>query len=97
MRATQPRTARRPGASSRRRAPVSALFEPADDVEPELGRARAVDDPVVEGQREVADLRRDDGAVAHDRARADAADAQDRDLGMVDDRRLEEAPELAGA
>ena len=35
--------------------------------------------------------------MPHDRALGDATDAQDRDLGVVDNRGLDEASELAGA
>src|SRR6266566_875727 len=85
------------GARLSGRAPASALLEPADDGEPELGRAGAVDDAMVERDGHVADLRRDDLAVSHDRPRPDASDAENRDLGVIDDGRLQEAAELARA
>ncbi len=68
-----------------------------DDGEPELGGSRAVDDPVVERERDVADLRDSELALADDGSRRNSPDAEDRDLGVVDDRCLEEAGELARA
>ena len=68
-----------------------------DHGEAERRRTRAVDDAMVEGDREGSGAPHDDLTLADDRARCDPADAQDRDLRMVDDRGLEEAGELAGA
>ena len=65
--------------------------------EPERGGAGAVDDTVVERDRDGADRPDDDLAVADDGPRSDPTDAEDRDLRVVDDRRLEEARELARA
>src|SRR5581483_9727194 len=72
-------------------------FQPGDHGERELGGARAVDHTVVERDADVADRARDDLAVADDRPLGDAMDAEDGDLGMVDERRDEHAAELAGA
>src|SRR3954447_16691918 len=74
-----------------------AALEPADHRKPELGRTGAVDDAMVERERDVGDAAHDDLAGAGDRAVGDPTDAQDRDLGMVDERRLEEPGELARA
>ena len=52
---------------------------------------------MVEGDRDVADAAYDDLPVAHDRPLHDAVDAEDPDLGMVDERRHEEPTEPAGA
>ena len=52
---------------------------------------------MVERDRDRADRARLDLAVADDRALGDAADAEDRDLRVVDDRRRQQAAELAGA
>ena len=52
---------------------------------------------MVERHRDVAHLPDDDLAVAHDRPLRDAVDAEDRDLGMVDQRRHEEARRAARA
>ena len=71
-------------------------MEALDHGEPELGGAGAVHDAVVERDGDVADLPHGDLAVAHDGPRGDPADAEDADLGVVDDRRLEEAAEPAG-
>src|SRR5512132_1238987 len=72
-------------------------FQAADDPQPELGGARAVDDSVIEGQRDVADRPHRDLAVADNGSLCNPTDADDRDLRVVDDRRLEEARELARA
>ena len=74
-----------------------AGLEAGDHVERERRRPCPVDDAVVEGDRDVADLADDDLAVANDGARADPVQAEDRHLGMVDERRHEEAAELARA
>src|SRR5437870_3879445 len=76
---------------------VSDAFEAADHGEAELGRSRAVDDAVVEGDRDRPGGPGDDLAVPDDRPLGDSADAQDRDLGVVDDRRRQQAAELARA
>ena len=85
------------GESRRGSATLVASLEPADHGEAELGGARAVDDAVVERDGDRAHRPDDDLAVAHDRALGDPADAEDRHLRVVDDRRREEAAELAGA
>ena len=96
--------ARRPsdGAAHRgdaRRAPRQrsrlALLKPGDDCEAEVGRALAVDDAVVERHGDVPHRPRDDLAVANDRALVDPVDPEDRDLGMVDERRDEQTGGLA--
>src|SRR4249919_1152237 len=71
-------------------------FEPADHGQAELGCAGAVDHAVVERERHVAGLRDRELAAPDNRALGDPADAEDRDLGVVDDGRLEQAGELAG-
>src|SRR3954469_10250382 len=86
-----------PGARAPQRSGCPASLQSANDVEAELGRPRTVDDTVVERDRDVPDACRNDSAVAHHRAIADPADAQNRDFGMIDDRRLQQAAELAGA
>ena len=63
----------------------------------ELGRVHAVDHAVVERRRQVHHLPRHHRAVAHHRPRHDAVDADDRDLGMVDHRRRDDAAERAEA
>ena len=73
------------------------LLEPGDHGEPEVGGALAVDHAVVERDRDVPHPPDDDLAVAHDRPLLDAVDAEDRHLGMVDERRHEQAGRLAGA
>src|SRR5215475_3352959 len=82
--------------------PGSRLFllaglQAFDHREPELGGADAVEDAVVEGDRDRSDRADHELAVADDRTVGDAADAEDRDLGVVDDRRRQQAAELAGA
>lgn len=64
-------------------------FEAADDREPELGCASAVDDSVVERERYVAKWSNPDLAVADDWALGNAPEAENGYLGVVDDRRLE--------
>ena len=83
--------------SDPRAQPRRLALEPRDDREPERGSAGAVDDAVVERDGDRPRASHDDFAVADDRSRRDAADAEDRDLGVVHDRRLEEARELPGA
>ena len=72
-------------------------LDPRDHREAERGRSRAVDDTVVERDRDRPGPPHDDLVVSYDRSRRDAPDAQDRDLGVVHDRRGEEPGELAGA
>ena len=67
-------------------------LQPGDHREGELRGPCAVDDAVVERDADVPHGAHDDLAVAHDRARRDAMNAEDPDLGMVDERRHEEAP-----
>ena len=55
-----------------------AGLEARDHVERERRRPCPVDDAVVEGDRDVADLADDDLAVANDGARADPVHAEDR-------------------
>src|ERR671931_622520 len=74
-----------------------AGLQPTNDVEPEGGGAGAVNHAVVERDRDVADRRGSHPAVADDRPLGDPAHAQDGDLGVVHDRRLEEAGDLARA
>src|SRR5580765_8926658 len=52
---------------------------------------------MVEGDRDVTGPGRRELAVADDRAFCDPTDAENRDLGVVDDRRLEQPGELARA
>src|SRR5438552_6746239 len=52
---------------------------------------------MVERDGHVAHRSRDDLAVAHDGPLRDPADAEDGDLRIVDDRRLQHSRELAGA
>jgi hypothetical protein len=44
---------------------------------------------MIERDRDVADPRSNDSAVAHHRAIADPADAENGDFGVIDDRRLQ--------
>src|ERR1700678_4309552 len=55
------------------------------DVAEEAAGGAAVAGPVVEGQRQLGDLAHGELAVDHPRAIDDAAQAEDRDLRMVDD------------
>ena len=55
----------------------------------------AVDDPVIEGRRQVHHLARNETAVAPDRPHDDLVDADDRDLRPVDDGRRGDAAERA--
>src|SRR5918993_1574051 len=73
------------------------LCEAAENGEPELRRPGAVDHAVVERERHVADGPHDDLSVPDDRAVSDPAEAEDRDLRMVHDRRLEQPGELPRA
>jgi hypothetical protein len=68
-----------------------------DDGQAELGRARAVHHTMVECDGDVADLCDDYLAVTRHWARTDSTHAQDGDLGVIDDRCLQEAAELTGA
>src|SRR5262245_14989833 len=72
-------------------------FEPPDHGQTELGRARAVDDTVVEGDRNRPCGPHGDLSVTDDRPQRDPPHAEDRDLGVVDDGRVEETAELPGA
>ena len=72
-------------------------LELLDHVEAERGGAHPVDHAVVEGHGEIPDRPHDDLAVADDRALADPVDAEDRDLGVVHERRHEEPAEPACA
>src|SRR5207244_1617369 len=74
-----------------------AALELLDHAQAEGRGPSTVDDPVVERDRDVADGPHDDLPVADDRALGHAADREDRRLGMVHERSLEEAGELAGA
>ena len=74
-----------------------ALFEPADHRKPERRSTCAVDDTVVERHCDRSHPPHDDLSVADDRSGCHAADAQDRHLRVIDDRRLEEPGELARA
>src|SRR5205807_3414778 len=75
-RAADRAAARRASRARGRLGPAQAV----DHGEAELGGPLAVDDAVVEGDRDVADPARDDLAVAHDRAVLDPVDAEDRNL-----------------
>src|SRR5439155_16063475 len=86
-----------PAPLPRCRGAPSPLLEQADDGEAEFGGARAVDDPVVERHRHVADGSGNDLAVTDDRALGDPADAEDRHLRVVHERGLKKTRELAGA
>src|SRR5512140_2411451 len=82
---------------SPRSSSAASRAEAPDHGEGERGRTRPVDDPVVERDRDVAHLPYDDLAVAHDRSWPDSMHSEDRDLGMIDERRDDQAAELAGA
>ncbi len=71
--------------------------EPGDHVEAERRCDDAVDDTVVERDRDVPHAADDDLAAADDRPLRDPVEAEDRDLGVVHERRHEEPAELAGA
>ena len=75
----------------------SAGLQPVDHVEAEGGRADAVDDAVVEGHRDVAHRRTTTWPSRTTGRSGDAVQPEDRDLGVVDERRHEEPAELAGA
>src|SRR2546430_164671 len=76
----------------------SALgLQAVDHGERERGSSRPVDDAGVEGDADVADRPRDDRPFVDDRARADPVDAEDADLGVVDERGHKKAAELARA
>ena len=51
---------------------------------------------MVERDRDVANVADDDLTVDNDGARGDPVDSEDADLGMVDERRDDEAAELPG-
>src|SRR4029453_3131343 len=76
---------------------LPAGLEAADHREAELGRPRAVDDAVVEGDRDRSG--RGDAALAvpGPRPLGNSADAEDPALGVVDDRGRQQAAKLAGA
>src|SRR6266566_1209199 len=76
---------------------LPAGLEAADHREAELGRPRPVDDAVVEGHRDRSGRAGDDLAAPNGRPLRDSADAEDPDLGVVDDRGRQQAAELAGA
>src|SRR5262249_5458358 len=80
--------------------PVSlgdAGLQPVDHRQPELRRSCPVHDSMVDSDRDVTQVPADDLTATHNWARSDPADAQDPDLRVVDDRRLEEAAELSRA
>src|ERR671923_1847932 len=74
-----------------------SLFEAGDDGKAELGGPRAVDHAMVEGDGDGAHWADGEVPVADRGPLRNAADAQDRDLGVVDDRRRQQPTELAGA
>src|SRR5436190_3659659 len=76
--------------------PVGRL-EPFLDGGDEARGVVSVDDAVVDGDREVHEVADHDRAVTHRRALRDLVDAEDRDLGVVDDGRGQDAAELAQA
>src|SRR5882672_912414 len=57
----------------------------------------AVDDAVVDGDREVHEVANDDRAVSHGGPLRDLVHAEDRDLGVIDDGRGQQAAELTEA
>ena len=87
--------ASRRGAWLRSGPSLLASLDPRDHREAERGRPRAVDDPMVERDRDRPGSPNDDRIVSHHRPRRHAPDAQDRHLGVVDDRRVEQPGELA--
>ena len=62
------------------------ILQEADHPGQKPGGGHAVGDPVVEGQGERKYGADDDGAVMHPGALGDAAEADDRHIGPVDDR-----------
>src|SRR5437899_7571583 len=72
------------------------MVEPGDHGKRELRCPRAVDDAMVERDADIPHRAHDYFAVAHDRARPDAMDAEDADFGVVHERRHEQAGKLAG-
>src|SRR5262245_27836738 len=82
--------ARSPGRSPT----VRVILDLLDHGQPEGCRACAVDHAVVERDGDRSRASDDDGSIAHDWPRRNPSDAQDRHLGVVHDRRLEEAREL---
>ena len=66
-------------------------LEQLDDAEPEPGCTCAVDDPVVEGHGDVRHPVRDKPFAVEDGALGDAVQAEDGDLGLVDERRRDDA------
>ena len=75
---------------------AEAGLEAGDHVQRERRRPRPVDDAMVEGDRDVADVANNDLSVDNDGARGDPVDSEDADLGVIDERRHEDAAELAG-
>ena len=65
------------------------------DVRHELVGDRAVNQPMVEAQRQIRHRADRNRIVDDDRALLDRADAEDRDLRLVDDRHAELGAELA--
>ena len=90
-RAATTATTRR-GTTTRRRPDSSARSR-----QRERRRPRPVDDAMVERDRDVANVADDDLTVDNDGARGDPVDSEDADLGMVHERRHDEAAELPGA
>ena len=62
-------------------------FDAVGDVPQEAAGGAAVADPVVEGQRELGDLAHRELTLDHPGLVDDPADAEQRGLGVVDDRR----------
>src|SRR5215213_3312377 len=77
------------------RRPVLGGFEPGDDGKPELACSLAVDDSMVERDRDVSHPANGDLPVADDRSLGDAVHAEDGDLRRIDQRRDDDAGELA--
>src|SRR5581483_3898396 len=71
------------------------VFEDLFDFRHELVGEGAVDQAMVEAQREVADGADGDGVVDDDGRLVDGADSHDRDLRLVDHRRADQAAEAA--
>ena len=63
----------------------------------ELRRVIAVDHAMIEGRRQVHHLAHDDLAALHDGPFDDGVGADDRDFGMIDDRRRDDAAQRAQA
>src|ERR1035437_836306 len=71
------------------------VFQCLLDLGHELVGQGAVDQAMVEAQREMADAADGDGVVDHYRSLIDGADAHDGDLGLINDRRAHQAAEAA--